>query len=221
MVSSYTPTLGALLTPGTPITSPDIGLLAVGQTNTRGLCPLPYTVQELATIKECAKKVRFQQLDGVNGTVEAVLSAMDKYCWVHLACHATQDQSNPTQSAFHLHNGNLTLEAITKCAFKSKGLAFLSACQTATGDDNVPDEAVHLAAGVLMAGYPSVIATMWSIYDEDAPVVAGEVYKELLKEGNMDHRGAARALHKAVAWLRQKVGVNEFKRWVPFIHIGV
>ncbi|CAE6487268.1 unnamed protein product [Rhizoctonia solani] len=57
-----------------------------------------------------------------------------------------------------------TLEANPK-SFKNKGLAFLSACQTATGDTNLPDEAVHLASGMLMAGYPSVIATMWSVMD--------------------------------------------------------
>ena len=32
---------------------------------------------------------------------------------------------------------------------------------------------------------------------------------------------AARALHKAVAGLREKVGDDAFQRWVPFIHIGV
>jgi CHAT domain-containing protein len=39
--------------------------------------------------------------------------------------------------------------------------AFLSACETAKGDHDYADEAVHLAASMLFAGFKSVIATMW------------------------------------------------------------
>ncbi|KAI0082963.1 hypothetical protein BDY19DRAFT_981531, partial [Irpex rosettiformis] len=48
-------------------------------------------------------------------------------------------------------------------------LAVLSACQTATGDEKLSEEAVHLAAGMLNIGYKSVIGTMWSISDYIAP----------------------------------------------------
>ncbi|KAF8604318.1 hypothetical protein BDV93DRAFT_555591 [Ceratobasidium sp. AG-I] len=92
---------------------------------------------------------------------------------------------------------------------------------TAKGDSNLPDEAVHLAAGMLMAGFPSVIATMWSIRDEDAPLVAEEVYASLLEGGEPDSRRAGRALHAAVERLREKVGEKEFASWVPYIHLGI
>lgn len=220
VISSYTPTLSALLAP-TPPTSPLSGVVAVGQANTIGLPPLPYTERELEAIKEHTKSSRFLQLDGDNATVESVLKAMDEYSWVHLACHATQHPDDPAQSSFYLHGGRLTLSAITNKSFKNKGLAFLSACETAAGNEELPDEAVHLAAGMLMAGYPSVIATMWSVQDEDAPEVAGEVYSELLRNGEMDCTRAAIALHKAVASLREKVGHESFNRWATFIHIGL
>lgn len=220
VVSSYAPSLSALLASNTPSTCPEIGVLAIGQENTKGLTRLPYTTKELEAIKQHAPGTKFLQLDEGKATVDVVLSAMDSHDWVHLACHATQNPFNPAHSAFHLHDGPLTLEAITRRHFKNKGLAFLSACQTAKGDGERPDEAVHLAAGMLMAGYPSVIATMWSIADIDGPEVAGRVYAEL-KDGGMDHRGAARALHKAVVELRENIGMDAFKRWVPFIHIGV
>lgn len=220
VISSYAPSLSALLVSSSSPKS-DVGVLAIGQEETRGLPFLPCTMKELAAIKAQVQETHFLQLDGSKATVDAVLSAMDEHSWVHLACHATQNPDNPAHSAFHLCDGNLTLEAITKRAFSNKGLAFLSACQTAKGDGKMPDEAVHLAAGMLTAGYPSVIATMWSIADIDGPEVAGRVYAELLKDGNMDHRGAARALHRAVVELREKIGVESFERWVPFVHIGV
>ncbi|KAG9108217.1 hypothetical protein FRC07_008502 [Ceratobasidium sp. 392] len=221
VVSSYTPTLSALLSQNTQDAAPLDGVLAVGQASTPGLLPLPKTVDELAIVKKYSQSLRFRQLDGALATVNATLSAMEAHSWVHLACHAVQNRTNPSHSAFRLHDGSLTLAEIARRAFKNKGLAFLSACQTATGDDVLPDEATHLAAGMLMAGYPTVIATMWSIMDDDAPVIAEKVYAELMKDGKMDHTNTARALHKAVGKLREKVGVESIGRWAPFVHIGV
>lgn len=77
---------------------------------------------------------------------------MDRYAVVHFACHAVQDTTNPTQSGFILHDGRLELESIMKMKLPNARLAYLSACQTATGDDQLSEEAVHLAAGMLMAG---------------------------------------------------------------------
>src|ERR1700733_6751721 len=42
--------------------------------------------------------------------------------------------------------------------------------QTAKGDSKLPEEAIHLAAGMLMVRYGSVVGTMWSIRDDDAPI---------------------------------------------------
>ncbi|KAB5588998.1 hypothetical protein CTheo_7560 [Ceratobasidium theobromae] len=151
------------------------------------------------------------------------VDAIEQHDWVHLACHAHQNVHDPTESGFFLHDKMLSLATIIQKSFKNKGLAFLSACETATGDEKIADEAVHLASGMLMGGYPSVIATMWPVKDSDAPIVAREVYRKLLKEGRMDHRDAARALHEAVAHLRAqpKVGDKALERWAPYIHIGV
>ena len=71
-----------------------------------------------------------------------------------------------------------------------------------------------------MAGYTSVIGTMWSVLDKDAPVVAGSVYGQLMEHGHVGNGEAGIALHYAVAELREIVGEKEFGRWVPYIHIG-
>ena len=107
-------------------------------------------------------------------------------------------------------------------SFARTELAVLSACQTAAGDENVPNEAIHLTASLLMAGYRSAIGTMWSIYDADAPVVSEEFYSELMRASRGDGGlRTAYALHYATERLRERVGQDSFTHWAPFIHVGI
>ncbi|CAE6407077.1 unnamed protein product [Rhizoctonia solani] len=221
VVSSYTPTLTALLETTPSYLNRNSGVLAIGQVATPGHSSLPGTAMELALVKAHTEhKAKYSQLMDNQATISAVLKAMEENDWIHLACHAHQNVGNATESGFFLHDGTLDLAAINRRSFKNKGLAFLSACQTAKGDKTLPDEAIHLASGMLMAGYTSVIATMWSVVDEDAPIVADKVYADLMKDGKLGNGEAGRALHNAVAVLRNRVGVEAFERWVPYIHIG-
>lgn len=220
-ISSYTPTLSALLPSASRLPTKQGGVLAVSQESTPGYPPLPGTREELARITQRVKGLHYTELQNSEATRATVLKAMEEYECIHLACHGVQDTVNPTESSFPLHDGPLSLAEIARKSLKNKGLAFLSACQTATGDENMPDEAIHLAAGMLVAGYPSVIATMWSINDSDAPLVADEVYGQLIQDGKLDSNESARALHSAVATLRAKIGETEFYRWVPYIHMGI
>ena len=150
---------------------------------------------------------------------------MSQYPWIHLACHGKQDATDPTQSAFHLYDGPLTLSALMNTTSDNAELAFLSACQTAVGDEKIPEESVHLAAGMLVVGFKGVIATMWSIGDEDAPTVAEAYYKKLIEPRNSGEvkvgTGAAYALHEATRVLRGKVGEENVVKWAPFVHFGV
>ncbi|KEP55066.1 aromatic di-alanine and TPR containing protein [Rhizoctonia solani 123E] len=221
VVSSYTPTLTALLSPNSDSSNTRPRVLVVGQEATPGHNKLPGTTKELAYIENHARNfAELSQITNSKATAPAVLNAMEQHDWVHFACHAHQNVETPTKSGFFLHESTLDLDAITRRLFSQKGLAFLSACQTATGDEKLPDEAVHLASGMLMAGYSSVIATMWSVMDEDAPFIADKVYGQLMKDGRVGNGEGAKALHNAVAELRAKVGDNAFERWVPYIHIG-
>lgn len=220
VISSYTPTLSALLV--TPDPRQDFrGILAIGQQATQGHTPLPGTVEELDRIQKTVAGARFTRLEGNQATVSAVLDGMTAHSWVHLACHASQNLLDPTASAFYLHDGSLDISTISKTTLKGAGLAFLSACQTATGDEKLSEEAVHLAAGMLMSGYPTVIATMCSIQDEHAPLIAERFYDAILNDQNVGGSRAARALHHAVASLRTKIGQDKFEAWVPYVHLGL
>jgi CHAT domain-containing protein len=220
-VSSYTPNLSSLTKFSAEKANVFHGLLAISQPVTEGLGPLPGTLAEVRKIQEQVGNARFTWLNGDEATVDTVVQAMDEYSWIHLACHGVQNQTEPTKSAFALHDGNLSLETISQKSLRSAKLAFLSACQTASGDESLPEEAVHLAAGMLIAGYDSVLATMWSISDKHAPIVAEEVYKQLLLEKETNNGQVAYALHNAVTLLRKTVGEDAFLTWIPFIHLGI
>lgn len=190
VVSSCTPTLTALINATNKCRSPSPSILAVSKPSTSGQSPLPGTISEVETIKHrvANRGISLTWLNAQKGTVEAVLEGMKTHSWCHLACHGVQRSGDPTKSAFLLHDGALELARIMSTTFDSAEIAFLSACQTATRDTERPEETIHLSAGMLMAGFRTVFATMWSIGDMDAPVVADEVYAYLLKGYSSGHR---------------------------------
>ena len=226
VVSSYIPTLSILSPSPNPDAGPDdaLCLLAVRQPPSDGLSRLPGVHAELEYIRAAINNSPSAQttlLESSVGTVEEVLALMEQADWVHFACHGIQDDANPTESGLCLADRRrLKLSDIIALSRPRGGLAFLSACQTAMGDENLTDEAIHIAAGMLFAGYGGVVGTMWSISDELAPRVAKDVYGQLLRKGTRpDYREAARALHEAIGRLRDN-GAS-FDKWLPFVHVGL
>ncbi|KIM78151.1 hypothetical protein PILCRDRAFT_597497 [Piloderma croceum F 1598] len=220
-VSSYIPTLTSLLNSSRRPAHSTFKLVTIIQPNSPGASSLPGTEKELKCIQKHASRFTMRKLERREATVEKVLSCMKECSWVHFACHGMQDAVQPAKSALLLEDGQLELSEIIKQRLPYPDFAFLSACQTATGYVNHPDEAVHLAAGMLFAGYRGVVATMWSIRDSDAPFVTDEVYSQLLKDEHPNSAMAAQALHRAIQALRQKHSNGSFAAWVPFIHVGM
>jgi len=232
VISSYSPTLDALMLPlQDHVATTNLRILAVPQPDSDGQMQLPGARREIAHLQNAIDDVSSSRatitLLQSTGTVEDVLSQMTYAHWVHFACHGIQDRLAPLDSGLILAMGRrLKLSDIIQLPSRPRGgLAFLSACQTATGDRALSEEAVHLAAGMLLAGYRSVIATMWSIGDSEAPEVAQSVYEQLFtregdgERGMPDARRAARALHVAIGRLRSRD--VPFISWVPFIHVGL
>ena len=227
VISSYVPTLSILAPSLKPNVAPsgDLRLLAVRQPPSDGLPRLRGVAIEVEHIRAVTRNSRSANttlLESSVGTVEEVLALMKEADWVHFACHGIQDVTSPAESGLCLANERrLKLRDIIALSRPHGGLAFLSACETATGDKDLSDEAVHIAAGMFFAGYGGVIGTMWSISDELAPVVAKDVYGQLFLNGTRpDYREAARALHGAVGRLRDS-GRASFIKWLPFIHVGL
>ena len=220
VVSSYTPTLTALIEGShhhQGQLTDKLKLLAVAlPLESR----LPSVQKEIDILEKHAQGHTFSKLMESNATVKNVVEGMKESNWVHFACHGVQEINDPTKSALLLaKEAHLTLLDMSKLSLPKAELAYLSACQTATGVKELSEEAVHLTAGMLSAGYHGVIGTMWSINDNDAPKVADVVYAHLLKDPNPDVTQAAFALHEAVKKLHDES--TSLFSWVPYIHVGV
>ena len=163
-------------------------------------------------------------------TVVGVGDNMRIHNSIHLACHGVQDTRHPLQSGFIMRDGRLELAEIIKIQNVHADLAFLSACQTSTGDKELPEEMVHLAGGMLAAGYRGVVATMWAINDKHAVAMAQDFYSHLLSQGSESGKWegplsarAPDALCYASERMREKLGHSEgaLRAWVPYVYFGI
>jgi tetratricopeptide (TPR) repeat protein len=160
-------------------------------------------------------------ISGDEATRASALEALEGNTWVHLACHGKQDPTHPYNSHFVMRDEHLTLLDIMERDIPHAEFAFLSACHTAVGDEETPDEAMHLAAGLQFSGFKSVVGTLWEVDDAVAKHVVEAFYKymfHLKEEGVMDCTKAAWALNCATHAVKTKVPLEQ--RMV-FIHIGV
>jgi CHAT domain-containing protein len=218
VVSSYTPTLTAILETSEPAVEEDFQVLTVAQAWAPGASPIPKTEDEVRIVHRLTTGARIINLMKEDATVERVREGMMESNWIHLACHGQQNPEDPMESGFLLHDKILKLSEIVTMSLPKADFAFLSACQTAMGDEKVAEESVHLAAGMFLSGCRGVIATTWSIRDDDAPKIAEDVYSRIFKDGKPNRKEAAYALHAAVKRLRESGA--QCTSWVPFIHIG-
>jgi CHAT domain-containing protein len=98
-----------------------------------------------------------------------------------------------------MRDGPLMIKDIIQSDWQDPEFAFLSACHTTVGDEESPDELIHLAAAMQFSGFRSVIGSMWTVDDEAAQEVVSAFYGNLVDgSGRLDCARAAMALHKAV-----------------------
>jgi CHAT domain-containing protein len=171
VISSYTPTLSALRRArmnSVPMTRQSLVLLAAAASASSALpgwSLLGNVRSEITHVVRLARATDYVEVLECGNTsaakVHEVVAALPRAHIVHLACHGIQDQNDPLSSGFCLSDGKLTVSELMEIKLDHAFLAFLSACETAKGDKEQPDQAIHLAAAMLFCGFRSVVATMW------------------------------------------------------------
>lgn len=139
-----------------------------------------------------------RDLLGTSANHKELLKWLPHHAWVHIACHGLYNDNAPFENAFILADGPLTLRDIMTTRLTCAEFAFLSACQTAASSSLVPDEVLHLCAGMQFCGFASVVGTQWPVMDDIATDLAQAFYKELFRGENKGRLNySAEALHSS------------------------
>jgi hypothetical protein len=217
----------------TEVDSLKVMLLSMPKTSRRPDLPFAEKeVQELTRLMDLSANVSLTRIQ--DPTRQAVLSEIPNHQVVHFACHGHLD-SDPSQSQLLLcdwETAPLTVSDIASLNLQVPQLAYLSACHTANAVAfRLIDESINLSTALQLAGYPSVVGTLWHVEDRSSLEVARDVYAWMSAEDTkLDTRRAAEGLHMAVRALREKTRtLAGFSRevpsnpliWAPFIYLGV
>ena len=220
-ISSYTPTLTALIRARRRdpwnSTTEQKHFIAIGQAEAAGESELFWVGVELDNIGQYVDgPAIFTRIDGEESCISRVVEELGKNEWVHIACHGFPNRTRPFESAFVLHDGDFTIQRIIGCDLKNPEFAYLSACHTTVGDEESPDEVIHLASAMQFAGFRSVIGTMWTVDDDEANKITSTFYKYMVDEsGRLDHTRAAFALNQTM----KSVDIA-FDQRILYIHLG-
>jgi tetratricopeptide (TPR) repeat protein len=221
VISSYTPTIGALnmaqARPAARAPGPDTLVVGVRHATEPGfpdLLDAPLEAGDIAAI--AGTNLVLIDQDATSGRVIGALRAART---VHFACHAVHDAHDPSRSRILLVDGPLTVADISRQRLTDVDLAYLSACSTAQGGIELTDEVLHPASAFHLAGYSHVIGSLWQIPDDIARDIASQVYSCII--GSPRTPDIARAVHATTRRQRDSEGDTRNPRlWSAMVHIG-
>jgi len=200
-----------------------IQALACGLTNSyHGFPALPHVSNELESVE---KIVGGTILKNEFFTSENFISNLSgtPFNVLHIATHGSFGLT-PDQTYLLTHNGKFTMHELRQLVLDLKfrkqpvELITLSACQTATGDEQ---SALGLAGTALNTGVESALATLWTVDDKASFMLVKKFYETLTKTININkNQTKSKALQTAQ---KQILATPSFRHpfyWAPFILIG-
>ncbi|MFE7927690.1 CHAT domain-containing protein [Streptomyces sp. NPDC057456] len=169
----------------------------------------------------------------VSGNTRAtgrLLDALPAGTHVHLACHGAYDPVDPLASGLDLGAARITLADLLDARprpLEHARLVTLSACESGLVSTRLPDEAIGLPTGILLAGGAGVVCTRWEARDTAAVLLMIAFYRRLLGHdiepppageppGAPAMPTPAQALRRAQLWLRSATtGELLGQDWLP------
>ena len=140
----------------------------------------------------------------------------------------TSDPSNSRILFSDWEVRSFTVADMSEMKLDKAEFAYISACHTAnTRNFALLDEAIHMAKACQLAGFPTVVGTLWHIPDKDSAGVAKDVYCAMLNADRLDVLKAAKGLHFAVWKIRDsstqdsgRKKLDDTLTWAAFVHVG-
>ncbi|HLO50184.1 MAG TPA: CHAT domain-containing tetratricopeptide repeat protein [Kamptonema sp.] len=122
---------------------------------------------------------------------------------IHFVCQALLNFENPLQSALFLGKESLSLEEIFNLDLRQFRLITLS-----VGENHSPGEVkditdcVSLATGLMYAGTPSIVSSLWKVSDVSTLLLMSKFYDNIRQIQRVQVGDIAIALNSAQKWLR-------------------
>jgi CHAT domain-containing protein len=198
------------------------GLSEIPQDFQQQFAPLPGVKKELADIQQIglAKESLLDEQFTQKALKKEITTSGSPI--IHLATHATFS-SNPENTFILTWDEPIKIteldDLLRDDTFNRKEaieLLVLSACETASGDDNAT---LGLAGVAVQSGARSTLATLWSVVDESTAQIMSEFYSQLIQSG-VNQTNKAEALRQAQLSLIASKNFNHPHFWSPFILIG-
>jgi CHAT domain-containing protein/Flp pilus assembly protein TadD len=188
-----------------------------------GCNPLPHVVTEIESIVRRNKEDQDGVLKGItyfnqDFDADTMLDVLDEgYPVMHIASHFEFKLGTDQNSFLLLGNGEeLTLAQIEEedYDFNNLDLLTLSACNTAMGDRANGREIEGFAMLAQNQGAKSVLASLWSVYDEST----GEFMQKFYQKNQSLNK--AQALQQVQKYFIEEGEYEHPFYWAPFILIG-
>jgi CHAT domain-containing protein len=182
---------------------------------------LGYSAAEYAAVCAALPAVGTTELRDQNATIDAVLKAIPEHRLLHVTAHGELRDTDSLRSGFRLADGVLSVSDLAECDVAAGELAVILSCDSARGDVQLPNEALHVAGAAAQAGFAGVVAATMPVRDSSAVLVVTALYESV----NGAQRGldaiAAAALHTAVTDLRSNplTGADPLS-WAPYAFFG-
>ena len=154
-------------------------------------------------------------------TETSVVQRMKSARWIHLATHGLLEADNVYEQAYlsavalapsESDDGFLTVRETMKLDLGAD-LVVLSACDTGRGKIT-GDGVIGLSRGYLLAGSPTVVASLWPVSDRATVFVMKNFYESL-------KRGRTKVIALREAMLETRKQFPNAREWAPFSMYGL
>jgi CHAT domain-containing protein len=202
-----TPNARALVTArGQAVQRDAEGLLAVDEPQPVSATPLPSSGWEVAAACGHFPAQATRVLGGEAAARQAVLGALPNYPVLHFSCHGFANPAEPLESGLLMaHDEVLALRDAQGLRLARARLAVLSACETRLPGADLPDEVVSLPTGLVQAGVPGVVGSLWSVLDLSTAMLMVRFYDLWRRDG----LPPMEALRRAQIWLRDTTNAEK------------
>jgi len=211
LLISYTPSAHALRQSLLEAGRPTNSLMIVN--NPDG--SLLFAADEVQAVQDVFEPTEIKHFSGEEASLDAVKAEMQKSHILHFSTHGKASWGETHEVNFLskssgaglqeteqfkllLADGSLTLSDIFGLDLDHARLAVLSACETGVPGLELIEEVVGLPAGMMQAGVPGVIGSMWQVADKSTAMLMARFYMLW----RLDGQSPQEALRQAQIWLR-------------------